>query len=220
MKHSFTHVVTIAAGLTIIGVLGAAGLVSAQTKEARGAVTAISNSSMTVAVGKENMTFIIDQGTKVEVKAAAKKTREAKSTDSAGIPITEYIKTGNPVLVRYREEKKGEYHALSVRPVSSGKTSSSRSPDSDVKVASGTVKEVTASQLTLASEGQDLIFAINRDTDVLTRDASKTTKAAGGTTKISDFIQRGDNVSVTYLSAGNALTASQVRVRSIKNQNH
>src|SRR5215471_1833503 len=102
MKHPFTHVVTVAAGLTVIGVLGAAGLVSAQTKEARGNVTAISNSSMTVAVGKENMTFVIDSGTKVEVKAAAKKSREANSTNSPGITITEYIKTGNPVLVRYR----------------------------------------------------------------------------------------------------------------------
>src|SRR5262245_29043314 len=211
MKHPLMRVVTAGIGLTVIGVLGAAGLVNAQTKEVRGAVTAISNSSMTISAGQQNMTFIIDPATKVEVKAAAKKSRAAGSAGSTGPTITEYIKTGNNVLVRYKEDKAG-LHALSVRPVSSAK-SSRESSDVDIKVANGTVKEVTQSRLTLESRGEDITFAVNAETDVLARNASKTTKAVGGKTTISDFVHDGDTVSITYLDRGGAMTASQVRVR-------
>ena len=113
-------------------------------------------------------------------------------------------------MVRYQETN-GANRALSVRPVSTpGDESAAKEPE---KVASGTVKAVTLSQLTLISGGHDMIFAVNRDTDVLARGATKTTKAAGGKTTIADFVHSGDDVSITYVNAGGTMTASQVRVR-------
>ena len=212
MKHPLMRVFTAGIGLTVVGILGAAGLVNAQTKEVRGAVTAISNSSMTISAGQHDMTFIIDPATKVEVKAAAKKSRAAGSAGNPGVTVTEFIKTGNNVLVRYKEDGAG-LHALSIRPVSSAPKSSREPSDEDIKVANGTVKQVTQSHLTLESRGEDLTFAVNAETDVLARNASKTTKAVGGKTTIADFVHDGDTVSITYLDRGGAMTASQVRVR-------
>jgi len=194
--------------------MGAARLVNAQTKEARGSVTAVSNTSLTIASGDRNFTFIVDGNTKLEVKAAAKQTRSAGQANNQGATIAEYIRVGNPILVRYQEVS-GANHALSVRPVSTaGDGAEAHDP---VKIANGTVKSVSLSQLTLASEGRDITFAVNGDTDVLTKGASKTTKAAGGKTTIADFVHNGDTVSITYLESAGTMTASQVRVRI---QNH
>jgi len=200
-------------GVTAITVVGAANLVNAQGKEVQGAVTAISDASMTIASGSRSMTFVIDKSTKLEVKAAARKSRDAKATDTPGVTITEYVKPGTPVVVRY-EEANGVNRALYVRPVSSAGDGSA--PSEAAKIADGTVKAVSLSQLTLESGGKDLTFAINGDTDVLARGASKTTKAAGGKTTIADFVHNGDQVSITYLDKAGTMTASQVRVRLVK----
>lgn len=199
-------------GIAVMTLLGAAPG-HAQGKEAQGAVTAISDASMTIASGSRSMTFVIDKSTKLEVKAAARKSRDAKATDTPGVKITEYVKTGTPVVVRYQEAN-GVNRALFVRPVSSAGDGSA--PEDAAKIADGTVKAVSLSQLTLQSNGKDLTFAINGDTDVLARGASKTTKAAGGKTTIADFVHNGDSVSITYRDAGGTMTASQVRVRVAK----
>jgi hypothetical protein len=206
------RLVTVALGVMTVVILGSSKL-DAQGKEAQGTVTAISGSSISIASGAKSMTFVIDKATKLENKAAARKTRDARTSDTPGVQITDYIKVGNPVLVRY-EEANGANHAMFVRAVSS--SGDGAEPHDSAKVANGTVKAVTLSQVTLASDGKDMTFAINRDTDVLARGASKTTKAAGGTTTIADFVHNGDDVSITYVDKGGTMTASQVRVRVAK----
>ena len=210
MTLALKRFIAVAVGFTVRGVIGTARLVNAQGKEARGSVTAVSNSSLTIASGERQMTFVIDGATKLEVKAAAKQTRQAGQANNQGATITDYIRKGTPVLVRYQEAN-GANHALSVRPVSSaGEGAEAHDP---VKIANGTVKTVTLSQITLASDGHDMTFAISGDTDVLAKGATKTTKAAGGKTTIADFVHNGDDVSITYLDAAGVPTASQVRVR-------
>jgi hypothetical protein len=199
-------------GLTVIGVLGAAALVNAQDKEARGSVTAVSDSSLTISSGDRNMTFVVDRNTKLEVKAAARQTRTVGAANTPGVTMTQYLKVGNPVLVHYKDAD-GRMTALSVRPVSTAGDGAAAEP---AKIANGTVKAVSLSQVTLASQGKDLTFAITKDTDVLARGASKTTKAAGGKTTIADFIHNGDDVSISYLERGGTMTASEIRVRVSK----
>ena len=48
------------------------------------------------------------------------------------------------------------------------------------KIASGKVKAVTQSQLTLSNNGHDSVYAITKDTDVRKKGATAATKAAGG----------------------------------------
>jgi hypothetical protein len=207
------RLVALTVGVTTVVILGSSKL-GAQGKEAQGTVTAISSSSITIASSPKPMTFVIDKDTKLEDKGAARKSRDARTTSTPGPQITDYIKVGNPVLVRYNEAN-GANHAMFVRPVSSSGDASSESHDS-AKTASGTVKAVSLSQVTLSSNGKDMTFAINRDTDVLARGASKTTKAAGGSTTIADFVHNGDDVSISYVDNGGTMTASQVRVRVAK----
>lgn len=212
MTRFFKRNVPIGVCLTLGAALVTAGPVHAQTKEAQGTVTAVSNSSLTISSGGKNVTFSIGGDTALEVKAAARQTRQARSTDSPGVTITEYVKTGNAVIVRYREAN-GENHALSVRPVASGGVAAGGAAEPASHVAEGKVKSVSVSQLIVDSGGKDMAFAINADTDVLARGASKTTKAAGGKTTLADFVHSGDTVSVTYHEAAGTMTASQVRVR-------
>jgi Domain of unknown function (DUF5666) len=207
------RLVIVAVGVLTVVILGSSKL-DAQGKEAQGTVTAISSSSITIASGGgKPMTFVVDKATKLEDKAAARKSRDAKTADTPGVQLTDYIKVGNPVLVRYQEAN-GANHALFVRQVSS--PGDSAEAHDQAKTASGTVKAVSLSQVTLASDGKDMTFAITRDTDVLARGASKTTKAAGGTTTIADFVHNGDDVSITYVDKAGTMTASQVRVRVAK----
>lgn len=203
-----------AVGIMAVVILGGSRL-DAQGKEAQGAVTAISSSSITITSAGKPMTFVIDKDTKLEDKAAARKSRDARTANTPGPQITDYIKVGNPVLVRYNEANGGN-HALYVRQVSSPGEASTSEPRAAVKTASGTVKAVSLSQVTLSSDGKDMTFAINRDTDVLARGATKTTKAAGGTTTIADFVHNGDDVSISYVDNAGTMTASQVRVRVAK----
>lgn len=211
MTQFFRPHVSVGLGLTLAVALTTAAPAHAQSKEAQGTVTAVSNSSMTIESGGQHLTFTIGRDTALEVKAAARQTRQARTADTPGVTITEFIKPGSAVVVRYREAK-GENHALSVRPVASaGDGAASAAPASHV--VDGKVKSVSVSQLIVESNGKDMTFAIDGQTDVLARGASKTTKAAGGKTTLADFVHSGDTVSVTYRDAAGTPTASQVRIR-------
>jgi len=179
---------------------------SAQAREARGTVTAVTTTTMTVKVGTQDMTFYIDGDTHLEVRRAAKQIQEAQV--NAKPRVNDFFEAGNPVLVRYREEG-GRNHALDVERVGSA-----GSPNPS-KLAEGKVTSVSASHVTVAADGRDMTFAITGDTDVLVKGASKATKAAGGGTPLTTFVHSGDVVSVSYKDAAGTMTASEIRVRVV-----
>src|SRR5262245_2276592 len=117
MTQPLPRLITMMMALTLVGVLGAPALVNAQDKEARGSVTALSDSSLTISSGDRSMTFVVDRSTKLEVKAAARQTRQAGTGNTQGVKMTQYLKSGDPVLVHYKDAD-GRMTALSVRPVS------------------------------------------------------------------------------------------------------
>ena len=179
--------------------------VSAQTKEARGTVTAVTTTTMTVKVGTQDMTFLVDSNTRLEVRRAAKEI-QSQQPGNPKPRVNDFFEVGNPVLVRYRSDNAGN-HALDIERVGSP---GSADP---TKLAEGKVTSVSASQMTVAAGGQNMTFAITADTDVLVKGASKATKAAGGTTTLTTFVHSGDMVSVSYKEAAGAMTASEIRVR-------
>ena len=208
---SINRIMIVGAGVAAVGLL-AARPVGAQTKEARGTVTAVSETSLTVKAGAQELTFYVDGQTHIEARTAAKRLQEAQP----GNPkprVNDFIEPGNVVLVRFKEEN-GRNHALDIEragsPGAGGGTVSEPS-----KNASGKVKSVTPSQLTITADGRDLTFTISRDTDVLAKGASKTTKASGGSTTITDFVHAGDTVGVTYRDAAGTMTAAEVRVQIV-----
>ena len=177
---------------------------SAQAREARGTVTAVTTTTMTVKVGTQDMTFYIDGDTHLEVRRAAKQIQAAQP--NAKPRVNDFFEAGNPVLVRYREEN-GRNHAIDVERVGSA---GSANPS---KLAEGKVTSVSASHVTVAADGHDMTFAITGDTDVLVKGASKAAKAAGGGTPLTTFVHSGDTVSVSYKDAAGTMTASEIRVR-------
>jgi len=207
---NINRLVILTAAVAFCGLVAGAGPVSAQTSEARGTVAAVTTTTMTVAVaGAQEMTFLIDGDTRLEVRRAAKEIQSLQP--NAKLRVNDFFEVGNPVLVRY-DEKDGHHHAVNVERVgSAGKINPSG-------IAEGKVTSVSASHMTVASGGRDMTFAITGDTDVMAKGASKAKKAAGGGTPLTTFVRTGDMVSVSYKEAAGAITASEIRVR-VPNRN-
>jgi hypothetical protein len=206
------RLVIVGVGALIVGLMGFARPADAQNKEARGTVTAVTDSTLTMKAGAQEMTFYIDSQTHLEVRASARDVQKAQP-GSPSARVNNFFEPGQAVLVRYREEK-GRNHALDISRVGSAGAGGGSISESE-KISDGKVKAVTASQLTIDDNGRELTFAITSDTNVLARGATKATKAAGGSTAITTFVHTGDMVSISYREAGGKMTASEVRVRVV-----
>ena len=202
------HRVILGVGASIIGVLAIARPADAQTREARGTVTAVTDSTMSIKTGTQEMTFYVDGETRLEVRSAEKNIQRAQPGNPSP-RVNNFFEPGQAVLVRYREEK-GRNHALDIGRVGSAGGSGSGEAQ---KISEGKVKLVTPTQLTIDNNGRDLTFAINRDTHVLLKGATKATEAAGGDKSITTYVHAGDTVSVSYREGDAKMMASEVRVR-------
>lgn len=197
-------------GALILGVSASALSAQAPVREARGTVTAVTDTTLTMKAGAQLLTVYVDSETHLEVRGAQRDIQQAQ----AGNPsprVNNFFATGQAVLVRYREEK-GRNHALDISRVGSAGGGGGSISEAE-KVSDGKVKLVTASQLTIDDSGRELTFAITSDTNVLAKGASKATRAAGGSTPITTFVHPGDTVSVSYRATGEKMMASEVRVR-------
>jgi hypothetical protein len=200
----------LAVGVTV-AVLGSTTQAGAQAKEARGTVSAVAERSITVKVGTQELTFLADRETHLEVQREAKDLQQAKAP-LAKPNVNDYFAPGNVVLVRYQDDG-GRHHALEIRRV--GSTGAGGGSISEpARIATGKVKAITSSRLTLDANGRESVFAITADTGVLKKGATHATKAAGGPTAITTFIHPGDSVSVSYAESAGGATASEVRVRT------
>lgn len=207
---SSKRLVVLGMGTLILGIFATALPAHAQSKEARGTVTAVTESTISMKAGAEQLTFYVDSDTHLDVRTAQRDLQQAQP----GKPsprVNNFFEPGQAVLIRYREEK-GRNHALDITRISSAGAGGG-SVSYPAKVSEGKVKLVTDSQLVLDAGGREMSFAINGDTNVLAKGATKATKAAGGTTAITTFVHSGDQVSVSYHEAGAKMTASEVRVR-------
>jgi hypothetical protein len=201
-----------AVGFTV-ATLAVAGQAGAQTREARGTITAVAERSVTIKAGAQELTFFTDGETHLEVRRAARDLQQAKVPSGAPANVSDFFDKGEVVSIRYRDEN-ARHHALDIQRV--GSTGPNGGGISDpARIASGKVKAITASQLTLEANGRDSVFAITRDTDVLKKGATKATKAAGGATPITTFIHAGDIVSISYRDSEGRATASEVRVQTV-----
>jgi len=206
--NSSKRLVVLGLGALIVGVFAVPA--HAQIKEARGTVTAVTDSTLSMKAGAEQLTFVVDSETHLDVRTAQRDLQQAQ----AGKPsprVNNFFEAGQVVLVRYREEK-GRNHALDISRVSS--TGAGGGSISDpAKISDGKVKSVTDSQVVIDAGGREMTFAISGDTNVLAKGATKATKAAGGSTTITTFVHPGDMVSISYHEAGAKMMASEVRVR-------
>jgi len=188
-------------------VVASAGTVSAQSKEVRGSISAMTDTTLTLKAEAQEMTFFIDGDTRLEVRRSARDLQKAQP----GNPrprVNDFFEIGQAVRVRY-EEAGGRNHALDVERVGSAGSEKKSS------IVEGKVTAVSASQMSIAGDKGTLTFAVTGDTDVVARGATTATKAAGKGTPLTTFVHSGDVVSVTYNEADGKMTASQILVRIV-----
>ncbi len=85
---------------------------SGKTMTASGTVSAVSGSSLTVKTGKEDMTFTVDEKTKITASGASTKSKEKKAAGEKTV-ITDFVGEGDMVRVTYHDTG-GTKHAASV----------------------------------------------------------------------------------------------------------
>lgn len=209
----------IAVGSRLIGVLATVALmgtmVMAQsTKTARGTITAVGPSSVTVAVDGKDMVFNVDAKTDITTPGGGTKTKAAQGQGKAGAKIADLLKVGQGVHVSYHEEG---MHAASIRtlPAPPSPSAAPAAPAPATLNATGVVSSVSGNSLVIKSATGEMTFVIESDTEVIASGAgtaSRAKKAAGEKTTITDFVAAGDTVAVHYREAGAAKNARSVRV--------
>jgi hypothetical protein len=83
---------------------------------------------------------------------------------------------------------------------------------SKVQSITGVVKTVSASSLTVERGGNEILFAVDSATRVLTRGGPRDLVYRERRPKITDFVKAGDQVTVRYRLLGSAMNAVEVRV--------
>ncbi len=95
--------VLVLVAIALVGVLFVAvpAIQAQATKTAKGSVTAVTGDQVTVKVGTEDMNFTIDPKTKIIGRGAGTQTKAAQAKGEAGAKLTDLVKVGQLVTVRY-----------------------------------------------------------------------------------------------------------------------
>jgi len=79
-------------------------------------------------------------------------------------------------------------------------------------LANATVKSLTATMLTVTADGKDTSLAVDAKTSVVGKGIGTKSRAKGGKAAITDLLNAGDRVTVTYEESGTTMRASKVEL--------
>jgi hypothetical protein len=212
-----TTMVFVAAVILVVGGLG--GRLAAQdTKSARGTVTALGADSITVKDGAQDLVLAVDVKTVLTASGAGTADRRAEAAGKAGPRLSDFVKVGDAVAVRYQETG-GRMRATSIQKVSSAGGGAGPSTE-DRATSSGTVTSVSGTTLTISGKsggGASFTqsFTVTRETTVVAVGAGTASAKSGGIA-FTAAVGVGDQVSVSYRKVGDALHAESVRVTAKK----
>ena len=183
------------------------------TKVARGTVTAITGSSLTLKVRDQEMKFDVDWKTTVEAPGAGTKTRQANAAGKPGPKLSDVVKIGQPVAVTYHDLS-GKMHATHVRAIATVGSGggSAGSSQAEVMNATGTVESVSSDSITVSANGGAQTFMIDETTKVFAKGATTMAASRGGKAPFGELVASGDRVSVAYHKKGTVLHAADIRV--------
>jgi hypothetical protein len=89
-------------------------------------------------------------------------------------------------------------------------------PKPETKHVTGAVKSIAADSMVVTVDGKDWTFIVDKDTNVVAKGASHTSRKAEGAseaTMITDFVKAAQTVTVDYSEMGGKFTAKEVRVK-------
>lgn len=189
-----------------------AALAAPQEKRARGKVTAITNTAITIDVDGKPMTFGIDTAsTKFIARGGTTKTKEAERT---GIKPTlgDTVTIGDSVEISYQESG-GRMLASEVKV---GVASAAGMPGEGQATIEGVVSEVSGATLGIKpAKGEPVTFMVDAKTRIIGQGLgtmAKEKQAAGAKVTLGDAVAVGDTVRVTYTLMGDMKHATAVRV--------
>jgi hypothetical protein len=197
-------------GCTLGLIAGAAPAQAQPTKTVSGTVTAISANSVTVKTGDQDMTFAIDAKTRVIAPGGTTKTKTAVAEGKSGPVLTDFLKDGEAVQIRYHEQG---MHAAEIRKIASVSTG----PKSET--VSGVVSAVSADSVTVKGKTGEWTFTVDAKTTITGSGlgtAAKKMESEGKKPTLSDTVHEGDTVVVTYHDLGATKHAASVRVTQKK----
>lgn len=205
--------------LTVIGcallvVAGPQRADAQDTKVAKGTITAVTASSLSIKVQDKVMTFTVDEKTDVIARGASTQTQAARAEGRKGAALPSLVKVGQGVEVRYQEAgMRAEDIRVLPGPVEGSVSEKQDRPER--QTVNGTVSAVTGKSLTVKTRDGDVMFVIDRETDVIGQGigtAAQKKKEAGEATVITDFVAVGDDVRVVYHAMGDMKHAAEVHV--------
>ena len=187
-----------------------------ESKTVRGTVTSIAGDSITVKAMDKDMTFKLDKTTEVIAKGGTTAMREAQKLGAEGIRISDLVKVGDGVEVKYHEMG-GAMHATMIRAgVSAGPTATSgEAAEPESKRITGKVTRVTADSFAVNADGKDWMFKVDKSTYVEGKGGTTKTRALeqeGKPSTLDQFLQMNDEVQVEYAEMAGAMHAKEIRI--------
>ena len=180
-------------------------------KTARGTVTAVTGTTLTVDVTGTSLTFAVDDKTRVEAPGAGTATRRAQAAGQAGVKVADVVKVGNAVEVTYTQSGETR-HATQVRRVSTPGGSPMNATRSNGKVTALTATSLTISGSAGGGSMFTQTFVVDPKTHVVGKGAGTAAARGGGKVAITDLVSVGDSVSVSYSKSADTLHATSVSV--------
>jgi hypothetical protein len=176
----------------------------------RGKVVKVTGDAITVSVMGKDMTFTLDQSTKVIAEGGSTATRTARAEGKPSPTLDQLIKAGEGVEVHY-DEMDGKMHAVEIRQAAvSGAGEASPASGS----ARGAILSIATDSITVKGDAE-WTFAITAKTRVVGEGVGtqgRIMKREGQPLVITEFLGVGDEVTVTYAAMGDKKEASEIRV--------
>jgi hypothetical protein len=194
-------------------------------KSARGTLSTVGGSSITVKAGASDMRFTADSDTTVIAVGAGTKGRRLAAAGQPGPKLADLLKPGEAVIVTYQETgatmRATQVQVVSTAGPGGGSVSAEKGAPSTEKAgpktAMGAVQSVSASALAISGGGRSTkTFVVDANTKVIGRGAGTKTAAAGGRIPITQLVSTGNQVEVMYNEAGGSMHAMSVRLIPIK----
>ncbi|MGD9905296.1 MAG: DUF5666 domain-containing protein [Vicinamibacterales bacterium] len=191
-----------------------------ETKSARGSVTALGPTTLSVKAGAVDLTFTVDPKTELVAAGAGTAERRADAAGRPGPRLADFLAVGDAVEVRY-QDMGAMLHARRIQKVSSAGPAGGMTSDARAMASTGSVTTVSGAVLTISGStggGGTFTqsFTVDRETKVVAAGAGTAAAARGGTLALTDAVGVGDQVSVSYRKMGDRLHAAEIRVTAKK----